>query len=140
MSEELLALNKRFYEEVMNGRNLDAVDELVGEDFVDHEEMPGISNDRAGLKQFLQMMFTAFPEGEVTMEDVAVEGDKVWTRGHIKGKHDGELMGIPPTGKSVEFESIDIVRVKDGKAVEHWGITDMAGLMMQLGVLPDPTA
>ena len=140
MSEELRALNKRFYEEAMNGRDMAVVDELVADDFVDHEEIPGVTNDKQGVKDFLQMMFTAFPDGQIMMEDVAVEGDKVWTRGHITGTHDGELMGIPPTGKKVEFESIDVVRVKDGKAVEHWGITDMASLMMQLGVIPDPTA
>jgi steroid delta-isomerase-like uncharacterized protein len=138
MSEELKALNKRFNEEVFNQKNIATFEELVAEDMVDHEALPGFAEGREGVKQFLQMVWTAFPDLTATIEDEAVEADRVWSRTRMRGTHKGEFMGIPATGKPVDIESIDVVRVKDGRAVEHWGVTDMAGLMMQLGVLEGP--
>jgi steroid delta-isomerase-like uncharacterized protein len=140
MSEELKALNKRFNEEVFNQKDIGTFEELVAEDIVDHEVLPGLPEGREGVRAFLNMVWTAFPDLSATIEDEAVEGDRVWSRTRMRGTHKGEFMGIPATGKPVDIESIDIVRVRDGRAVEHWGVTDMAGLMMQLGVLEPPPA
>jgi predicted ester cyclase len=82
------------------------------------------------------MMRGAFPDGRHTFEDVIAEGDKVVTRGMFSGTHQGEIMGILPTGKQVAFSVIHIDRVIDGKVVEHWGQGDTMGLMQQLGVVP----
>ncbi|NEQ19578.1 MAG: ester cyclase [Microcoleus sp. SIO2G3] len=78
----------------------------------------------------------AFPDGCHTFEDVIAEGDKVVTRGAFSGTHQGEIMGILPTGKQVKFSVIHIDRVMDGKVVEHWGQGDTMALMQQLGVVP----
>jgi steroid delta-isomerase-like uncharacterized protein len=140
MNEDLKTLNKRFYEEILNNRDLKLLNELVAEDVVDHEEIPGAPPGREGVKYFLEMMFAAFPDISATIEDEAVEGDKVWTRARMRGTHKGEFMGIPATGKPIDIQSMDCVRVRDSQAIEHWGITDMAGLMMQMGVLEGPPA
>lgn len=81
------------------------------------------------------MMRAAFPDGSHTFVDVIAEGDKVVTRGTFSGTHQGEIMGIPPTGKHVKFSIIHIDHVIDGKIVEHWGQGDMMALMAQLGAV-----
>jgi steroid delta-isomerase-like uncharacterized protein len=138
VNEDYKALNKRFNEEVFNQKNMASFEELVADDIVDHEPIPGLPSGKEGVRQFLQMMWSAFPDMTATIEDEAVEGDRVWSRTKFRGTHKGDFMGIPATGQQVQVESIDVVRVRDGKAIEHWGVTDMAGLMMQLGVLPPP--
>jgi steroid delta-isomerase-like uncharacterized protein len=140
MSEDLKALNKRFNEEVFNRKDERVFDELVAEDIVDHETFPGMPEGKEGVRTFLRMVWSAFPDLHATIEDEAAEGDRVWSRTRMRGTHQGVFMGISPTGKSIDIQSIDCVRVRDGKAVEHWGVTDMAGLMMQLGVLEGPAA
>lgn len=88
--------------------------------------------------QYGRMMFTAFPDGCHTFEEVIAEGDKVVTRGVFIGTHHGELMGIPSTGKQVKFSVVHSDRVVNGKIVEHWGQGDTFALMQQLGVIKYP--
>ena len=137
MSEENKALCRRFYAEVMNQGNLGLVDELCSADFVDHEEFPGVPSGVEGVKQFVTIFRTAFPDLSFTMEDMIAEGDKVTIRGTIVGTHKGDFMGIAPTGKQVAVRTIDVVRIAGGKAVEHWGLTDQMTMMQQLGVMPE---
>ena len=97
------------------------------------------SSPRKGIEAVMQygaMIFTAFPDGRHVLEDVIAEGDKVVTRGTFSGTHQGELMGIPPTGKQVSFSVIHIDRVVDGKVVEHWGQGDTLAMMQQVGAIP----
>ena len=86
------------------------------------------------------MMFAAFPDGRHTIDEIIAEGDKVVTRGIFAGTHQGELMGIPPTGKQITFSVIHIDRLENGKIVEHWGQGDVRTLMQQVGIvfLPSP--
>ena len=84
--------------------------------------------------------FTAFPDMHVTIEDQIAEGDKVASRLTVSGTHKGDFMGMAPTGKQMMITGIDIVHIKDGKAVERWGNLDDLGLMQQLGAIPPPTA
>lgn len=96
------------------------------------------SNKLKGADAFFEyalIMHGAFPDGRHTFEDVIAEGDKVVTRGMFSGTHQGEIMGILPTGKQVAFSVIHIDRLMDGKVVEHWGQGDTMGLMQQLGVV-----
>ncbi|KAB8314600.1 ester cyclase [Tolypothrix campylonemoides VB511288] len=96
------------------------------------------SDELKGADAFFEyalMMRAAFPDGRHTFEDVIAEGDKVVTRGMFSGTHQGEIMGILPTGKQVTFSVIHIDRVMDGKVVEHWGQGDTMALMQQLGVV-----
>ena len=131
------ALTQRFIDEVFNQGNLATVDELVDDGFVEHEEFPGISADKAGLKTFVTTLRDAFPDLSFEIVAMVADGDEVWIQNISRGTHKGEWMGIPATGKSIEVQAIDRVRVRDGRMVEHWGVTDVMTMMQQLGVVPD---
>jgi steroid delta-isomerase-like uncharacterized protein len=128
-------LCRRFYEDVVNGEDYDLIDELVAPDVVDHEEFPGIPEGREGVREFFKLMRAAFPDMRVSVEQVFGEGELAAVRTRTTGTHRGEFMGVPATDQSVDFEGIDIVRVVDGRAVEHWGLTDTMTMMQQLGVI-----
>ncbi len=132
------AIIRRFVEEVQNGGDLAAVDELTAPGYVNHSAPPGVPGDREGLKQLTAMFRRAFPDGRMTIEEMVAEGDRVATRKTFRGTHRGELMGIPPTGRAVAIGLIDIVRLVDGKVVESWSAADDLGLLQQLGALPSP--
>ena len=136
-------LARRFYEEIINGGNVDLVDELLTDDFVDHEEpFPGMTPDRDGVKDFVRAMRAAFPDIRMTPEQVLSDNERVMIRYRMTGTHDGEFMGMPATGRKVDMTGYDEARVVDGRAVEHWGAMDAAQLMQQLGAMPEaaPTA
>jgi len=138
-TEQNKALFRRAMEEVFNRGNISLVDELIAPDFVEHEELPpGIPAGPEGVKQLSTTFRGAFPDFKATIDDIIAEGDKVVTRSTWSGTHKGEFMGIAPTGKSVSFGVIDIVRFAGGKFVEHWGRMDDMGMMQQLGVIPAP--
>ena len=138
-TEQNKVLFRRLMEEVLNQGNISMVDELFAPVFVEHEILPpGIPPGLEGTKQFLTIFRSAFPDLEVAIDDMIAEGDKVVVRSTWSGTHKGELMGIPPTDKSVSFGVIDIIRIAGGKFVEHWGQTDEMGMMQQLGVIPAP--
>ena len=131
-------LIKRFYEEVIIGGNLSLVDELTAEDLVDHEEgLPGQPSGREGVKFFVNAMRQAFPDLRLkTIDPTMADGDLEAARTILSGTHNGEFMGIPASGSTVEFESIDIIRLSDGKVAEHWGVTDVLTRMQQIGAVP----
>ncbi len=138
-AEQNKTLFRRFMEEAVNKGNLAAVDELISPDFVEHEELPpGTPPGREGVKAFVTVFRTAFPDLKATLSHLMAEDDMVVGRGTWTATHRGEFMGIPPTGKRVSFAVFDIVRIVDGKAVEHWGTTDTMAMMQQLGVVPAP--
>jgi steroid delta-isomerase-like uncharacterized protein len=137
-AEENRALAQRFYAEIWNKGNLDAVADLLSGDFVDHAAPPGFPPGQEGAKQVFMMYRGAFPDFHLSVEDVIAEGDKVVARWVTQGTHQGELMGIPPTGKRVTVTGIDEFRIAGGKIAEHWAEFDMLGLMQQLGVAPAP--
>jgi predicted ester cyclase len=82
------------------------------------------------------MFRAAFPDGSMTIEDMIAEGEKVVTRKTYRGTHQGEFLSIPPTGRHVSLGLIDIMRIVDGKVVEHWNVGDDLGMLQQLGVIP----
>ena len=130
------ALIRRFYEEIDKG-NLDAMDDLVAENYINHDPppFPGLAAGRAGLKQAFMMFLKATP-GRHVIEDQIAEGDKVVTRLRGVGKHEGELAGIPPTGNDLDVKAVAIHRIANGKIVEHWSAVDSAAMLAQLGVIP----
>jgi len=138
MSEENKAVARRIVEEVWNKKNLDAIDELIAADYVDHTLPPGGPSGRDGAKAFIGMYVKAFPDVKITIEDMIAQGDKVVTRWSATGTHTGELMGIPATGKRINVTGLDITRYSGGKSVEFWGQFDLMGMMQQLGVIPTP--
>lgn len=135
------AVVRRFVEEFQNRNRVDAVDELVSRDFVNHSgtvrDVPGMerATDFEGMKEIDRMWRQSFPKQHVTIRNMAAEEDKVWTHKTFQTVHDGEFMGIPPTGNTIEVDAIDIMRVSDGKIVEHWAVQDMWGLMRQIGAV-----
>jgi steroid delta-isomerase-like uncharacterized protein len=132
---------RRYVEEVQNGGNLTALDELTDPGYVNHNAPPGVPPDREGLKQITAMFRQAFPDGRMTIEDMVAEEDRVVTRKTFRGTHRGELMGIPPTGRTVSIGLMDIARLVDGRVVETWHVGDDLGMLQQLGALqsPEPT-
>ena len=132
------AMTSRFYEKVLNKHNPNAMEEFVATNFVDHNPNPGQGPGLEGLKQQFVMFFTAFPDMHITVEDQIAEGDKVVSRLSVRATHKGDFMHIPATGKQITITGIDIVHIKDGKAVERWGNFDDLGMMQQLGVMPAP--
>jgi predicted ester cyclase len=136
-TEQIKALARRVVDEIFSRGNIGIADELLATDFVEREELPpGISRDREGVKQLATMLRSAFPDLNVTVDDIVAEGDKVVLRQTWSGTHRGEFMGIAPTGRKVSFGVIDILRVAGGKFVEHWGQMDGMGLMQQLNAVP----
>jgi steroid delta-isomerase-like uncharacterized protein len=135
-TDENKALVRRFYEEIDNG-NLKAMDQLVAEDYVDHNPppFPGLGTGREGLKQSFRIFWDATP-GRHEIEDQIAEGDKVVTRMTAYGKHEGDLPGIPATGNDLRMTATVTHRIEDGKLAEKWSDKDVLGFLQQLGVIP----
>ena len=125
----------RRYQDVYNSNNLDALTEVVSEDLLTPKIMAGIPTGIEGAKAAHQIMLAGFPDYQTVIDDLFAEGDKVAARITLSGTHTGSFMGIPATGKHVEFTGIYIARIANGKIVEHWGEEDGVSLLMQLGVL-----
>ena len=134
-TEENKALVRRFVDDVQSQGNTDLIDEICSPEFVNHTTPPGLPPDREGIKQLTALFRAAFPDSYFTVEDMLAEGNKVATRKTFHGTHQGEFMGIPPTGRQVSTGLIDIVRISDGRVVEHWSMGDDLGMMQQLGVI-----
>jgi predicted ester cyclase len=130
------AIVRRFYQEIDKG-NLDILNELVAEDYLDHNPppFPGLGSGRAGLKEAFKLFQVATP-GQHHIEDQIAEGDKVVTRLTSVGKHEGDLPGAPRTGNDLKMTSITIHRIAGGKLVEKWAEKDLIGFLQQIGVMP----
>lgn len=127
---------RRFYALISAG-DIDGFGALLADDFVEHEETPGLAPTREGVLEFFRMYRTAFPDLRMEPADVLTSGDKVVARVRVTGTHRGVLMGMPATGKSVDVQLIDIIRFgDDGLAHEHWGVVDALAMMQQLGAVP----
>jgi steroid delta-isomerase-like uncharacterized protein len=131
------AMTMRSAYDRINAGDIDGFAALLADDFVEHEETPGFPPTKEGVREFFQMYRAAFPDLHMDAEDVLASGDKTVARVRATGTHRGDLMGIPPTGKRVDVQLIDIMRFDDAGSVrEHWGVIDMMSMMQQLGVAP----
>jgi predicted ester cyclase len=137
-TEENKALFRRTYEELLNRGDLSVADELVSADFINHEAPPGRNRGPESMRGLATMLRTAFPDLRFTIEELVAEGEVVAGRLTMSGTHEGPLMGMPPTGRSVRQNHMHFVRFREGKAVEHWGVRDDVGMMQQMGVIPEP--
>ena len=139
-TEQNKATLRRFYEEVFNQGKYNALDEICAPNYVSHgpNNPPGVPNNRDGLRQIVMIYRNAVPDIHFTIEDIVAEGDMVVCRWSSTGTHKGDLLGIPPTGKSATVTGIDVERLENGKLAESWGIFDQLGLLQQLGVIPKP--
>lgn len=129
------AIVLKFYE-AFDQKDVERGRELMSADIIGRGMGTDALNGYDAFMQYGMMMFSAFPDGCHLLEEVIAEDDKVVTRGIFTGTHQGELMGIQPTGKQVKFSVVHIDRVVDGKIVEHWGQGDTFAMMQQLGVVP----
>ncbi|MCS3794725.1 ester cyclase [Niastella sp. OAS944] len=124
---------KRFNYEVIQGKNEQAFHEIVHAQFVNHSVPAGTANaGKDGVIQFLQLMWQVFPDLKVTINMQLAEGDLVMTYKTFQGTHKGTYMGIDPTNRSVSFSTIDIIRLQNEQAIEHWSIRDNSALWQQL--------
>ncbi len=127
-------LVNRLFNNAMNERKFELLNELVHSDYVNHS-FPGGVRGPEGLKNILGMFLTAFPDMKITVEEVIEEGNKLATYGYWQGTHKGDFQGVKGTGKNVKVSYIDIWKVNDGKLHENWVQMDIPGLMQQLGTI-----
>jgi len=126
----------RAVNEIFNSGKFDGLDKYIESNITEHELMEGTAPGLAGLKKQMSDFRAGFPDLKFTVDDVVAEGDKVWGLITMKGTNTGPMMGMPPTGKSFNIQGVDIVRIVNGKAVEHWGFYDHTKMMEQLGLMP----
>jgi predicted ester cyclase len=140
MSPNIEETNKslmlRLIEEGFNKGNLAVVDEVFAPDSKEHQR--GNHDGVEGAKEVISTLRRWFPDFSMHAEDIVASGDKVWARFKATGTNLGSAMRKPPTGRRMSVDVIDIIRVKDGKIVEHWGVPDQLGMMLQIGLFPSP--
>ena len=130
------AIVRRYYDEVLNGRNVAVLDEIAVEDYIENDPFPGMGNGREQLKLRAGALLSAFSPCTFKIEDIVAEGDRVAVRWRSRGTQSGEFMGIPPTNRSYEIAGIDFHRLADGRMAEHWHVVDQLSQLQQLGLLP----
>jgi steroid delta-isomerase-like uncharacterized protein len=133
------AVVRRNTEEVQGGGNFDVFDELFADDFVDHTPQPNMIPNKEGVRGLYRALRTAFPDFHAEIHWQAADGELVTTFKTYHGTHHGPFLGLAPTGRRIHFESVDVMRVRDGKIVEHWGVANLFSLMQQLGAWPTAT-
>lgn len=139
-TEENKALVRRWVEELFNEGNLEVADEIIAPDSVLHDPtLPDLPDGPEGHKRFVGLYRAAIPDAHVALEDeLLAEGDRVVSRWSAHGTHQGELMGIPPTGGRVTPTGITVWRIEGGKIAETWTNYDALGMMRQIGAIPEP--
>jgi steroid delta-isomerase-like uncharacterized protein len=139
VSEENKAVVRNLYE-ALNAGDFTKFADGLADDVVEHEEMPGMTPNKAGIVQFFQATAASISGMRMNVDEMIAEGDRVSVRGVMSGKHTGEFMGVPATGNQLSVPLADYFRIANGKVAEHWGVMDSGALMMQLGVVPPPGA
>ena len=137
-TEDNKALVRRYVEEFVDRGNFDLSDEIFAPNFVGYDPVPNQVYRIEDLKHYFAMLHSGFPGFQSTIEDLLSEGDKVALRFTFHGTHQGEFMGIAPTGKQVTMSGIDILRIAEGKIVEMWNQEEVLSMMKRLGAIPEP--
>jgi steroid delta-isomerase-like uncharacterized protein len=137
MLEANKALVRRFYAEVVNQGKVDLADELLDAGFVEQVRPGTLGVGLENFKAFVRQLAVAFPDLQVSVEDLVAEGDRVVARVNVSGTHQGEFMGrVPATGRRVSFGGVDVFEIQDGKIRSRWNYRDILGLLQQLGAAP----
>lgn len=129
------ALVRRFYEEVLNDRRVDVVDELAVPHYEEHDPLPGQGEGREGLKMRVTMLVEGLSP-TFTIDDIIAEADRVAVRWTSNATHSGTFFGAPPTGRTCRFAGIDIYRLDGDRMAEHWHVIDQLSMLQQLELLP----
>ena len=132
MSEANKALVCRMVEEAQCNGNLRVVDELFADDFVDHTPFPGVPPTREGVKMLFGYLRSVFPDLRVAVHEQIADDQKVVTRKSFEGTHQGDFMGVAGTGKTINFEVVDILTFREGRIIEHRVVFDRLGIQQQL--------
>jgi len=128
---------RRLLDEGFTQGKLEVVDELVSDSLVEHQRYGANHPSGAeGVKAVIASLRSSFSNFRLTVDELTVAGDTVWARNVATGTNDGSFMGHPPTGREIRIDVVDIVRVEDGRIVEHWGVPDRLGALLQLGLMP----
>ena len=129
-------LMRRITQEIWNRRRLELVDELISEDLIDHVEIPGLEGTgRTRYLAWVNFSHAGFSDRREEIELVIADEDKAVSYARVTGTQDGDFMGLPPTGRTVDFRVMGILRFVNGQAVERWGVGDSLTMMQQLGLL-----
>jgi len=137
VSEANKASVRRLYDS-LNAGDVTALADTLADDVVEHEELPGLTPDKAGVIQFFKGCMASIEGFRMNVEEIIAEGDRVSVRAKVTGKHTGEFMGIPATGAQLSVGLADYFRIEDGKVKEHWGVMDSGAMLMQMGVVKMP--
>jgi steroid delta-isomerase-like uncharacterized protein len=135
-AEAAKAVVRRNTEEVQSKGNFDVFEEVFADDFVDHTPQPNMIPDKAGVRGLYRSLRAAFPDFRAEIHWQAADGDLVTTFKTYHGTHEGAFLGVAPTGRKIHFETVDVMRVRNGRITEHWGVANLFSLMQQLGALP----
>jgi predicted ester cyclase len=135
-STDTKAVARRVLEEIFPANDLDALREAISDQFVNHEAPPGTPPGLAGIAMYMTLLDQAFSDQRWEIHDVLTDGDQVALRCTHSGVHTGDFFGLPATGRRFAYNQMHIVRIIDGKAMEHWAVRDDAGLMRQLTSSP----
>jgi len=135
-SEAAKAVVRRNTEEVQGRGNFELFEELFAEDFLDHTPQPGRAPDKAGARELYRTLRTAFPDFHAVIHWQIADGDRVTTFKTYHGTHQGTFLGVAPTGRRIQFETVDVMEVRNGKITAHWGVANLFSLMQQLGAWP----
>jgi steroid delta-isomerase-like uncharacterized protein len=137
MAAHSTEISRRVFEEIWNNKKVDAVDELMAVNYVHHDpQSPVVSSGIESYKQYVNHYLKAFPDLHFAIDDEVADEQTIVSRWTATGTHQGDLPGIPRTGRKFSVTGMTIARVKNGKIIESWGNWDTLGLMQQLGVLP----
>lgn len=134
---DLKELTRRTWEEMLPTADLAALEQVIAPDAVNHDLQPGTPQGFAGVRQTVMWLHSAFSEQRYEVHHVIGEGDTVVIHATMHGRHTGDFLGIPPTGREIALRTVHIVRYEDGREVETWALQDRMGLMQQLGVIPE---
>jgi predicted ester cyclase len=127
---------RRLIDEGFSNGRLVVCDELVADEIVEHQDFgPGHAAGPEGVKAVISSLRRAFSDFRLTIEDLVVAGDTVWTRNVATGTHDGPFGDSPPSGRPIRVDVFDVLRVVDGRIVEHWGVPDRLGVLFQIGAM-----
>jgi steroid delta-isomerase-like uncharacterized protein len=138
-SESAKAVVRRNTEEVQGKGNFDVFEELFADDFVDHTPQPNMTPDKPGVRGLYETIRQAFPDFHAIIHWQTAEDEIVTTFKTYYGTHEGTFLGVAPTGRKIHFETVDAMRVHEGKITEHWGFANILFLMQQLGAGPAQT-
>ena len=133
VSETAKAVVRRNTEEVQGTGNFDVFEELFADDFVDHTPQPNTTPDKAGVRRLYTYLRAAFPDFRAEIHWQLGYGDRVTTYKTYFGTHEGPFLGIAPTHRTIHFETVDVMRVQNGKITDHWGVGNLLSLMQQIG-------